>query len=72
MRPLLKINVFTGYAAGGHYTQTGNGANYVCLTENPTWEYSSLGATTAYGYLYGAEYEVSHDWPLKSDNVAPG
>ena len=70
--PLIKINLFAGYAAGGHYTQTENGANYVCLTENPTWEYSSLGGPGSFTYIYGAEYEVSPDWPFKSDNISPG
>ena len=50
--------VYEGYAGGGHYTQKGNGANYLCLPKDP--EYSSTTAPSWQSLLYGAEYETNN------------
>jgi len=50
--------VFSGYAAGSHYTHTGAAANTLCLPSDPLWgEYND--ATNGHAYIYGAEYEIS-------------
>ena len=33
--------VYSGYAAGSHYTSTGAAANYLCLSPDPMWAYYS-------------------------------
>ena len=64
--------VYTGWAAGSHYTQSGGGANYLCLTKTPqSLQYSS--ATDNHGLVYGAEYEASSGQPNHGvhDNNVP-
>ena len=49
--------VYSGWAAGSHWSHSGSGANYVCLTTTPQYlPYSS--ATENHGLLHGAEYEA--------------
>ena len=49
--------VYSGWAAGSHYSHSGSGSNYVCITKTPQYlTYSS--ATNTRGLLYGAEYEA--------------
>ena len=63
--------VYTGWAAGSHFTHTGGGANYLCLTKTPqSLHYSS--ATNNRAILYGAEYEAQSGQPnyrLHNHNV---
>ena len=54
--------VYTGWAAGSHYTHSGGGANYLCLTKTPqSLQYSS--ATNDRALVYGAEYEAVSGQP---------
>ena len=54
--------VYSGYAAGGHYYRSGSGANYICLSQTPEYlEFST--SDTAWGLVYGAEYESYGDQP---------
>ena len=46
--------VYSGRAGGSHYTQSGGGANYLCLPDDP--QYSST-QPSQYALVYGAEYE---------------
>ena len=56
--------VYTGYAAGSHFTHTGAAANYLCLPTEPLWgEYDDSKHTTA--YVYGAEYEIFRSYSNK-------
>ena len=48
--------VYSGYAAGSHYTSTGAAANYLCLSPDPMWAYYSDKVDSG-AYVYGAEYE---------------
>ncbi|XP_064644473.1 uncharacterized protein LOC135498197 [Lineus longissimus] len=49
--------VYAGYAGGQHYTQTGGGAGYVCLTDKPKYaDYTAAADATA--YIYGVELEL--------------
>ena len=42
--------VYSGYAAGGHYYQSGSGANYICLSQTPEYlDFST--ADTAQGLV---------------------
>jgi hypothetical protein len=51
--------VYSGWAAGSHYTHSGSGANYICLTKTPQYlNYNS--ATDDRGLVYGAEYETTN------------
>ena len=50
--------VYEGITGGSHYTQTGGGANYVCLTKDP--KYNSATAPNDYSYMYGAEYQSNN------------
>ena len=49
--------VYTGRAAGSHYSHRGGGSNYQCIVEDP--ENFDFGAgTVEASYMYGAEYEM--------------
>ena len=43
---------------GGHYTQTGGGTNYVCLTNNPIYDKYQSGWQGG-GSIDGTEYKTS-------------
>jgi len=47
-----------GAMGGGHYTHTGGGTNYVCLTNNPVYDKYQRGWQNA-AAIYGTEYETS-------------
>ena len=65
--------VYKGRAAGSHYSHTGGGSNYQCMTENP--QNFDFGPGTAYAsYIYGAEYQIYNNVPssanlLRDDDV---
>lgn len=47
--------VYTGYAAGAHYENSGSGSNTICLTSQPTWlVYDDADQNGA--IIYGTEY----------------
>ena len=51
--------VYSGRAGGSHWTQSGGGANYLCLPDDP--EYPSTQpplSVTHHATVYGAEYEA--------------
>ena len=49
--------LYTGVAAGSHYSYPGGGANTQCLPLDPTWGYYRDGQQGG-NYIYGAEYEL--------------
>ena len=76
--------LYRGRVGGGHYSQRGNGASYMCMPNNP--QYLSSQTIPGASYIYGAEYEsanrifgsVTHDYnvpcavcfvPLKSTKL---
>ena len=65
--------VYKGRAAGSHYSHSGGGANYQCITEEP--ENFNFGpGTVDASYIYGGEYEMwgnvpSSSLPLHQQNV---
>lgn len=48
--------LFTGYAGGGHYDQSGSAAEYVCLPPDPDFVKAS---GTDNGRMYGAEFNTN-------------
>ena len=50
--------IYSGLVGGGFYTQTGNGASYMCLPRNP--QYLSTQTIPAASYIYGAEFETGN------------
>lgn len=51
--------VYSGYAAGGHYTHKGASPNMLCLPEVPEWGEYVNGVSGQGGLIYGVEYEQS-------------
>jgi hypothetical protein len=50
--------LYSGVAAGPHYTHAGGGANTLCLPLDPEWDKFRDG-TQGESYVYGAEYELT-------------
>ena len=61
--------VYEGLAGGSHYTQSGGGANYLCLPKNP--DYLLNGLPSQGNYLYGAEYERPVPFSNLDDHNVP-
>ncbi len=65
--------VYKGLAAGTHYTHSGGGANYLCMTEDPQYLSSHIPRFSAndlvLSYLYGAEYQLPDFSSLHDENV---
>ena len=65
--------VYEGLAAGTHYSQSGGGANYLCITADPEYltdvvpKYSANDL--ALSYLYGSEYQLPGFDSLYGQNV---
>ena len=50
--------VYSGTMAGTHYTQSGSGANFLCLPEEPNYEaLNTIEISPQRSDLYGTEYE---------------
>ena len=49
------ILVYEGLAAGSEHRHSGGGANYICITKNPSYLRSTVPAYRS--YLYGTEYQ---------------
>ena len=45
----------SGVVGGGHYTEKGNGANYLCLATDP--DLGPVSPDDNVANMYGAEYE---------------
>ena len=60
--------LYAGRAAGSWYSQSGGGANYLCLPEQPQYSTYTAGSQTYIAHLYGAEYQTRADanGPLRS------
>ena len=50
--------VYSGYAAGSYYTQSGAGSNHLCLSSSPTWDAFNDTVSNP-SLLYGSEYEIT-------------
>ena len=50
--------VYSGYAAGSDYQETGAAANYICLSPDPLWGYYN-DAHNADAKVMGVEYELN-------------
>ena len=49
--------VYSGYAAGGHYSHTGASPNMLCLPQDPVWG-KYVDSDNVGGKVYGVEYEL--------------
>ncbi|XP_060070145.1 short-chain collagen C4-like [Ylistrum balloti] len=49
--------VYSGYAGGSWYADTGAAANYLCLPSDPEWLNTTVVPNTITGKIYGTEYE---------------
>ena len=55
--------VYAGITAGSWYTNTGGGANYLCMPHNP--QYGRYGpGVQGHSPIYGTEYEIIGGGPL--------
>jgi len=57
--PYHAVLVYSGYAAGSHYTHKGGGSNYLCLPTRPQWGSTVPGIQAHSGLIYGVEYELA-------------
>jgi len=52
--------VYAGYAASGHYWQTGGGSNYLCMVANPDVGSGNVPGSQGGGsVIYGVEYRTN-------------
>ena len=61
--------LYAGRAAGSYYTESGGGANYLCLPEQPQYSTYTAGTQSGRAFLYGAEYQTGGGYsnsPLRS------
>ena len=49
---------FIGYVGGSHWSHSGGGSNYVCLTRSPIYSSYQSGTQSLRARLYGAEYQT--------------
>ena len=55
--------VYSGITAGSWYTNTGGGANYLCMPHNP--QYGRYGpGVQGYSPIYGTEYQANGGSPI--------
>ena len=57
--------LYAGRAVASYYRESGGGANYLCLPEQPENSTFTAGSQGGRAYLYGAEFETSNG-PLNS------
>ena len=50
-------SLYKGKAAGSYYSETGGGANYICLPNEPEFLSYTPGVYQWQSYIYGAEYQ---------------
>ena len=54
--------LYSGRAAGSRYTESGGGANHLCLPDDPEFLNTS-SVQSSRGYLYGTEYQAVSTLP---------
>ena len=50
--------VYSGFAGGSYYTDSGAASNYICLAPDPDWAVHYSDAHDAGATVYGAEYQL--------------
>jgi len=58
--------ICAGRAAGSYNHESGGGANYLCLPDDPNYLRYANGVQSSRAYLYGAEYQTSESAPLSA------
>ena len=61
--------VYSGYAAGSLYSNTGGAANHLCLSPDPIWDHYT-DAVDALSKIYGVEYEFTANAADKNRHTA--
>ena len=65
--------LYKGKVGGSSYDETGGGANYICLPNEPEFLSYTPGTSTIQSYIYGAEYETYQNGgpftPLHNHNI---
>ncbi|KAJ8034054.1 hypothetical protein HOLleu_24473 [Holothuria leucospilota] len=64
--PSYSALIYAGSAAGAHYNAQGNGANQVCLPDDPDYDNPVAGVGTSRAFLYSIEYEIDDHPTLAS------
>ena len=49
--------VYSGITGGTHYTQSGGGANYLCMPKDPEYSLTNRPGVQGYAHVYGSEYQ---------------
>ncbi|KAH3872653.1 short-chain collagen C4-like [Dreissena polymorpha] len=64
--------IYDGFVAGSHFTHTGSGVNYLCLSKEPIWANGSPTASNV-GIIHGSEYETdsANIWTHLHNNEVP-
>ena len=60
--------VYTGRAAGSHWSHKGGGGNYQCITEEPA-NFAFGPGTMDASYMYGAEYQIRGNGPSSTERL---
>ena len=55
--PLGREEIYIGIAGGSSYSESGGGANYLCLPKDPQYSTNGVPPNSLFSYLYGSEYE---------------
>ena len=63
--------LYKGKAAGSSWDQTGDGANYICLPDEPQFLSYTPGIYHDHSYIYGAKHQTNGGplSPLHDHNV---
>lgn len=62
--------VYEGMTAGSKHTESGGGANYICLPKTPEYWSAGVGSAGVEAFLYGAEYQMRL-YPSFVESTAP-
>ena len=58
--------VYKGVVGKSHYNSPGGGMNYLCLPDDPEYLSTQAGVQQNRGYVFGTEYEMWDNGPLKN------
>ena len=60
--------MYTGWAAGSHFQNSGGGSNYQCVTEEPQ-NFAFGPGTVDSSYIYGTEYKIWSNTPRSNHHL---
>lgn len=62
--------VYEGFTAGSKHSESGGGAQYICLPKEPEYWSAGVGTPRTESFLYGAEYQLRL-YPSQVEYTAP-